>query len=53
MVLEDFGYPAGMPRTMAMPLPTLPQGSTAIRLRTNLEIHVDQVRVVEVESCPK
>ena len=53
LVLEDFGYPAGMPRTMAMPLPTLPQGSTAIRLRTNLEIHVDQVRVVEVESCPE
>ena len=52
VVLEDFGYPAGMPRTMAMPLPTLPQGSTAIRLRTNLEIHVDQIRVVEVESCP-
>ena len=53
VVLEDFGYPAGMPRTMAMPLPTLPQGSTAIRLRTNLEIHVDQIRVVEVESCPE
>ena len=53
VVLEDFGYPAGMPRTMAMPLPPLPQGSTAIRLRTNLEIHVDQVRLVEVESCPE
>ncbi len=52
VVLEEFGYPAGMPRTMAMPLPNLPNGSTAIRLRTNLEIHVDQIRLVEVESCP-
>lgn len=53
VVLADFGYPAGMPRTMAMPLPTLPQGSTALRLRTNLEIHVDQIRLVEIEPCPQ
>ena len=53
VVLADFGYPAGMPRTMAMPLPTLPSGTTALRLRTNLEIHVDQIRLVEVLDCPE
>ena len=46
VIAEQFGYPAGMPRSMAMPLPNLPAGTTAIRLTSNLEIYWDRIRVV-------
>jgi len=49
VVLEAFGYPAGMPRQISVPLPRLPMGTTAIRLRTNQEIYWDHVAVVGVE----
>jgi hypothetical protein len=51
-VLEQFGYPAGMPRRMALPLPDLPAGTTALRLTTNQEIHWDRVAVVYAEPLP-
>ncbi len=37
-VAPDFGYPAGMPRRMTLPLSRLPLGTTALRLRTSQEI---------------
>jgi len=35
-----------------VPLENLPPGTTAIRLRTNLEIYWDRLRVVRAEPCP-
>jgi len=60
MVLERFGYPAGMPRRMSVPLPMLPAGTTGLRLTTNQEVYLDRVSVVFAEdldevirhSCP-
>jgi Flp pilus assembly protein TadD len=49
VVLEQFGYPAGMPRQISVPLPRLPTGTTAIRLRSNQEVFWDHVRVVGAE----
>ena len=45
-IAEEFGYPAGMPRTMALPLPKLPPGTDALRLTSNMEIYWDRLRVV-------
>ena len=45
-VAVEFGYPAGMPRTMALPLPALPAGTDALRLSSNMEIYWDRLRVV-------
>ena len=42
-VLEQIGYPAGMPRRMSLPLVGLPAGTTAIRIRTNQEIYWDRL----------
>ncbi len=50
VVHEHFGYPAGMPREMALPLDALPPGTTALRLRSNLEIYWDQLSVVYAED---
>ncbi len=44
-VAREFGYPAGMPRTMALPLPHLPKGTDALRLSSNMEIYWDRLRV--------
>lgn len=51
-VLEQFGYPAGMPRRMSVPLAALPAGATALRLTTNQEIYWDRVAVVYAEALP-
>ncbi len=53
MVLEQWGYPAGMPRRMALPLPPLPTGTTELRLRTNQEIYWDRLEIVAIEPCPE
>lgn len=52
-VYEHFGYPAGMPREMSLPLDALPAGTTALRLRTNLQIYFDRVAVVHAEAPPQ
>ncbi len=52
---KRFGYPAGMPhRVMTVPIPQskLPDGTKALRLRTNMEIYWDRARVVWAEPCP-
>lgn len=46
VVAAEFGYPAGMPRTMALPLDNLPPGTDALRLSSNMEIYWDGLRVV-------
>jgi hypothetical protein len=51
-VAPQFGYPAGMPRQMTLPLPPLPAGSTALRLRTSQEIYWDRIAVVYAEPLP-
>jgi Flp pilus assembly protein TadD len=53
VVLEQFGYPAGMPRQMSVPLPPLPKGVREIRISTNQEIYWDRLAVAFAESCPR
>ena len=49
-IAAEFGYPGGMPRAMALPLPPLPPGTTALRLSSNIEIYWDRLRVVREET---
>ncbi len=49
-VYEAFGYPAGMPRQMALPLAGLPVGTRRLRLSSNMEIYWDRIRVVVAEE---
>ncbi len=51
-VYEQFGYPAGMPREMSLPLDDLPPGTTALRLRGNWEVYWDEISVVHSEPAP-
>ena len=44
-VAAAFGYPAGMPRTMALPLSGLPPGADALRISSNMEIYWDRLRI--------
>ncbi len=45
-VLENVGYPGGMTRSMALDVTALAsEDFDQIRLRTNLEVHVDRVRL--------
>lgn len=53
VVADSFGYPAGMPREMALPLPDLPNGTIALRVTTNLEIYWDRIRLVTEEPPPR
>ena len=47
-VRPDAGYPAGMPKMMTLDLsPHLSAETTAIRLRTNMEIYLDEVYLAE------
>jgi len=52
-VLERFGYPAGMPRQMSVPLGALPAGTRDLRVRTNQEIYWDRLAVAFAEPCPE
>ena len=52
MVYPEFGFPAGMPRTMSLPLADLPEGTTALRLSWNRQIYWDRIRVVYSEKPP-
>lgn len=45
-VIDDMGFPAGLPRTIVVDLTgKLPAGATKIRITTNLQIYWDQVLV--------
>ncbi|MEE2680945.1 MAG: FG-GAP-like repeat-containing protein [Planctomycetota bacterium] len=52
MMAPEFGYPAGMPRSMALPLPPLPEGCRALRLRTNQEVYWDRIRLATQVERP-
>lgn len=52
VVAPDFGYPAGMPRRMTLPLAGLPRGTTALRLTTSQEIFWDRISVIRAEALP-
>ncbi len=53
LVYPAFGYPAGMPRKMALPLDELPPRTTALRLSTNLEVYWDRLGIAYEEDLPK
>jgi ASPIC and UnbV len=45
-VIDDMGFPAGLPRTIVVDLTgKLPRGTQHIRIKTNLQIYWDQVLV--------
>ncbi|TDJ39051.1 MAG: hypothetical protein E2O61_03425 [Gammaproteobacteria bacterium] len=50
-VYAGFGYPAGMPRSMALPLNHLPPLTTALRLTSNLEVYWDEI-FIALEETP-
>ena len=52
-VLEQFGYPAGMPRRMSVALADLPAGTDRLRLSTNQEIYWDRITVAFAEPLPE
>ncbi len=52
-VLKEFGYPAGMPRQMSVPLHGLPRGTTALRLHTTQEIYWDRLAIANAEAPPR
>ena len=51
-VVREFGYPAGMPRRMSLPLAGLPDGTDRLRLRTNMQVYWDRITVAFAEPLP-
>jgi len=51
-ILHQFGYPAGMPRVSAVPIPALDLRTKRLRIRTNQEIYFDQIMLCRSEPCP-
>ncbi len=52
IVLDQFGYPAGMPRQMSVELTNLPRGTTQLRITTNQEIYWDRLAVAFAAPDP-
>src|SRR5262249_1116499 len=52
VVRREFGYPAGMPRRMSVPLGRLPRGTRALRLSTTQEIYWDRLAVGYAAPAP-
>jgi len=52
VVLEQYGYPAGMPRRSSVPLKGLPAGTRTLRIRTTQEIYWDRLAVAFAQACP-
>ncbi len=50
---EQMGYPAGMPRQSFFPLDRLPEGTDAIKIRSNLELYWDRITLVKIENKPE
>ncbi len=53
-LVAEWGYPAGMPRRMALPIPksALPAGTSALRMKSTMQIYFDSVRLVAREALP-
>ncbi len=49
-VYPDFGYPAGMPRRMALPLDDLPADTVALRLSSSLQLYWDALQIALTET---
>jgi Flp pilus assembly protein TadD len=50
-VIDDMGFPAGLPRTMTADLSDkLPQGTQRIRISTNLQIYWDNILIDRTEQ---
>jgi tetratricopeptide (TPR) repeat protein len=49
---EHFGYPAGMPRRILVPLPTRIGTNDRFRIRSPMQIYWDRIALVELETCP-
>ncbi|MBT8061378.1 MAG: VCBS repeat-containing protein, partial [Gammaproteobacteria bacterium] len=49
-VYPQFGFPAGMPRRMSLPLDALPANTRKLRLRSNLQIYWDRIAVAWAET---
>jgi tetratricopeptide (TPR) repeat protein len=47
---REFGYPAGMPRRMSLPLGRLPRGTKELRIHTTQEIYWDRLAVAYSEA---
>ncbi len=52
LVYEAFGYPAGMPREMTLPLHDLPANTTKLRIVSNLEIYWDALAIIDAKPMP-
>lgn len=52
LLMDQAGYPAGMPRQMSLPLDGLPNDVHELRIRTNQEIYWDRICVVYEQHCP-
>jgi hypothetical protein len=52
VVRREFGYPAGMPRRMSVPLGRLPAGTRELRIGTTQEIYWDRLAVAYSEANP-
>ncbi len=50
---SQVGYPAGMPRSMMIPLPQSAAEAKWFRLRTNMQVYWDQIKLVYLEDCPQ
>ena len=51
-VYASFGYPAGMPREMTLPLNELPANTTKLRIEGNWEVYWDSIAIIEAEPMP-
>lgn len=53
VVYEKFGYPAGMPRQMSLPIAPddLPAGTVALRISSSMEIYWDRMFIAVEEEC--
>ncbi len=52
VALQEFGYPAGMPKFASVAFDTHDQIFDAIRLSTNQEVYFDQVSLAEIVAAP-
>jgi len=53
MILPKFGYPAGMPRQIVIPLAGLPAECRRLKLETQLQVYWDRVQLAWREPCPE
>jgi len=52
LVHQHWGYPAGMPRNISLPLDALPANTTALRISGNWEVYWDRIGIAWIEDAP-